>query len=90
MPVRNKTIGRSAEWESYYTPMMYDKAKKIYGPFMQKWGYEFPSSWGEYRVSRIKQEEFRLVNLLKKIYMTRLRYNDRTYARILRKLRAYL
>lgn len=90
VPIVNKTQSRKADWESYYTPDMIEKAKRIYGPFMQKWGYEFPVDWGDHRVSWIKQAEFRLVNLMKKVYLIHFRYNDQNYAKFIRVLHAQL
>ncbi len=88
VPILNKTQGREADWRSYYTPPMIEKAKRVYGPFMMKWGYEFPDTWGEYRVSWKKQMEFRFVTLMMSIYLSNFRYSERTYARIVRELRA--
>jgi hypothetical protein len=88
--VVNKTQGRESDWTSYYTPEMIGKAKVIYGPFMEKWGYDFPPAWGEHKVSWKKNFEFRIVNEMKKFYLLHLRYNDKTYAKMIRKLHAYL
>lgn len=90
VPVTNKTQNRKANWESYYTPRMVEKAKRICGPFMHKWGYEFPPEWGDHQVSWQKQLEFRLANVMKKIYLVHFRYNDGPYARTVRKLHAQL
>lgn len=90
LPVVNKTQGRESDWTSYYTPQMIEKAKVIYGPFMEKWGYEFPSTWGEHKVSWRKNFEFQIVNQMKKLYLIHLRYNDKNYSKLIRKLHAYL
>ncbi len=45
LPKGNATKGREeASFESYYEPVK-DHAVKIFGPFMQQWGYAFPASW---------------------------------------------
>jgi hypothetical protein len=90
IPVLNKTRERKVDWISYYTPNMIDKARIVYGPFMQKWGYDFPKSWGQYRISRRKQLEFHLVILMKRVYLMYFRYNDRSYAKAVRVLNAHL
>lgn len=90
LPVVNKTAGRNADWASYYEPQIIEEVKTMCGPFMQKWGYEFPDVWGDHTVSQRKQLEFQLVNLMKRTYLIHLRYNDRAYARLLRKLHAAL
>lgn len=90
VPIVNKTQGRDASWKSYYTPKMIEKAKRVYGPFMQKWGYEFPESWGDHCVSHRKMAEFHLVNMMKKTYLIHFRYNHKIYAKFVRLLNAEL
>jgi hypothetical protein len=90
LPVRNKTQGRNADWTLYYTPLTIEKAKRIYGPFMKKWGYEFPTEWGDYRVPGIDQLEFRLVTMMKYIYLVYFRYNEKSYAKLVRILHSHL
>lgn len=90
VPVTNKTQNRKTNWQSYYTPPMIEKAKRICGPFMQKWDYKFPPEWGDHEVSSIKKLEFRLANIMKKIYLVHFRYNDKPYAQTVRKFHAQL
>lgn len=90
LPRKNKTKGRRSDWESYYTPRMIEKAKIIYGPFMERWGYEFPASWGDLKVSRRKRFEYKLVNRLKLWYLMDIRYNNSIPSIIIRKSHAYL
>jgi hypothetical protein len=67
---------------------MYAKAKRIYGPFMRKWKYDFPQGWGDYEVSKTREAEYGLSVAMKKFYLTRIRYSDATYAKFGRKLNA--
>jgi len=90
VPVRNKTKEKKSDWESYYTPKMIEKAKRIYGPFMKKWGYAFPPEWGTYQIPVRKNMEFTIVNLMKKIYMVNFRYSDHRYANFVRKIHSKL
>lgn len=90
VPVTNKTEGKRADWESYYTPGTIAQAKRVFGPFMKEWGYDFPPAWGDYHVSWLDQAEFRFVRRLRNAYLGRFRYNDRAYARPVRWLRANL
>ena len=90
VPVAKKTKGREADWTSYYTPDIIDQAKKVCGPFMKKWGYEFPPGWGEHRISQASQLEYRLVSALRNAYLTHFRYSNRAHARIIRLLRSHL
>lgn len=45
LPVVNKT-DRQKHFSEYYTPDIYQLAARVFGPFMKKWGYEFPTAWG--------------------------------------------
>jgi hypothetical protein len=90
VPVANKTKGKRENWESYYTPEIRVQACRSFGPFMQKWGYEFPADWKEYQASLINGAEFRFVSFLRNIYSSHFRYSDRPYARFARMLRAHL
>jgi hypothetical protein len=42
IPKVNKTQGKDKPFDSYYPRELVDRAKRICGPFMRKWGYEFP------------------------------------------------
>jgi hypothetical protein len=90
VPLVNKTRGRETDWVSYYTPDIIERAKKTCGPFMERWDYEFPPGWGEYKVSWITRAQDRLVSVLRTAYLTRFRYSNKPYARIIRRLRARL
>ncbi len=90
VPVTNKTKGRRASWETYYSPRTYEKAKKVFGPAMKKWGYDFPESWGAHRVTWFDQGKYLLVNEAKKFYHSRFRYNESAFARFIRRLRAQI
>jgi len=46
LPVVNKTGEKREAFWSYYTPEVQDYARRIFGPFMKEWGYEFPPEWG--------------------------------------------
>jgi len=50
LPIVNKTGERNKDFWSYYTPEIRDQAQWVFGPFMKKWGYEFPPEWGSCHV----------------------------------------
>jgi hypothetical protein len=70
LPVRNATRERKKDFWSYYTPAMIPRAKRVFGPFMKQWGYQFPPEWGEANVTWLNQFEFEIFTLLKKIKWT--------------------
>lgn len=90
LPIVNRTPGRRMEWEAYYTPDLIKQAKDVCGPFMRKWGYEFPSDWGDYRASWYSQARYNLFCLLQEVYVTRFRYSQSASAMLVRRLRAQL
>lgn len=67
LPSSNRTGGKK-DFLSYYTPEIQDQAKKVFGPYMKKWGYEFPSSWGDSSIPLSRQAEFYLHGIPRKFY----------------------
>lgn len=88
VPVRNKTKGKRRAWQEYYTPDIIPQARRIFGPLMQNWGYDFPSGWGSLRISHTGKLSYYLLRRLKYLYFLHLRYNNTPAATILRRLRA--
>lgn len=68
LPVRNKTPERKNKYYSYYTPATIARAKRVFGPYMKKWGYEMPASWGDDSIPWWNQLEFRAFTFLRSIY----------------------
>lgn len=91
LPVIKRTPGKRREWQSYYdTPEVIAYAKDVFGPFMKRWGYQFPEGWGGYNHSWARELEFKLMTFAAGRYLLHVRYSDRLYARVLRLLRARL
>ena len=74
LPVRNVTGGRRRDFAAYYTPETIGRAKWVFGPFMRRWGYGFPSEWGEARLSRWAEAQFRVLGVLRAFYWRHLRF----------------
>ena len=45
MPHGNKTAERSSDFLNYYSRSSQVRARRIFGPFMEEWSYEFPDWW---------------------------------------------
>lgn len=73
LPSSNKTGGREKDFLAYYTPETIARAKWVFGPFMDEWGYEFPSEWGDEPVPWLSWMEFHCLNLFRTIYWKYLR-----------------
>ena len=67
LPVINIT-NEKGHFRSYYTPEIYAHAKYVFGPFMKRWGYEFPSMFGDSRVPLSSEILFRFLGIIRKIY----------------------
>jgi len=72
LPVANRTA-RKRDFTVYYTPRIIDRAKRVFGPYMHQWGYQFPPGWGDSKVSRITWVEFRILRVARLFYWTQLR-----------------
>lgn len=73
LPLANQTGGKHRDFWSYYTPETIPHAKRIFGPFMKKWGYEFPQEWGATEVAWWNQMEFEFFNLFRNVYWKHLK-----------------
>lgn len=73
LPERNVTGERKKEYWMYYTPEIIPRARRIFGPFLKQWGYEFPKEWGEQPISFWNQVEFEFFNLFRRVYWSVLR-----------------
>ncbi len=91
VPVTNRTtIGKRADWTSYYPPEIIEQAKRVCGPYMSKWGYEFPESWGVYQPAMTANVNYILWRELRKLYTENIRYRDGKPASFIRWLRGRL
>jgi hypothetical protein len=73
LPVVNPTSGKSRDYLAYYTPDIVDRAKRVFGPYMKQWGYDFPANWGETAIPWYHQVEFEFYNLFRGLYWRYLR-----------------
>jgi hypothetical protein len=66
LPVVNRTAEKGRDFWSYYTPEIRDQAKRVFGPFMRRWGYGFPSEWGDTSVPWRSQLLFHIAGFLRR------------------------
>lgn len=74
LPLMNQTARRSRSYISYYTPATIPHAKRIFGPFMREWGYEFPREWGDTTEPWWTRLEYDFLNIWRTLYWKHLRY----------------
>ena len=74
LPERNPTAKRKRDYAMYYSDETIPRAKRIFGPFMQIWDYEFPPEWGDASVSWWNRLAFDFVNIFRRVYWRYLRF----------------
>ncbi|MBN1815502.1 MAG: sulfotransferase family 2 domain-containing protein [Anaerolineae bacterium] len=90
LPVVNPTADKRP-FLSYYTPEIWDHATWVFGPFMQKWGYDFPPEWGSGSIPLSSQALFHALvayrNLRRRYLKPRSTFFVRSLDRLLENLR---
>jgi hypothetical protein len=73
LPQRNATTERKKDFSEYYTPDVVPHARRIFGPYLRQWGYEFPASWGNEPLSNWNQVEYHFYTFFRRLYWIFLR-----------------
>lgn len=74
IPQANKTAEKTKTfWEYYESDKAKRRAKFIFGPYMQQWGYDFPASWEKFKVPFYAFWLYHFFNLLRKFFWNYLR-----------------
>jgi hypothetical protein len=73
LPVINPTTSRRREFASYYTPAARRRARRVMGPYMRRWGYEFPADWEIEPPSQVHQIEYSMFSALARAYWVHVR-----------------
>ena len=48
LPIANKTDGKNKDTNQYYTKEIQKRASYVFGPFLERYGYNIPTEW-QYR-----------------------------------------
>ncbi|NJN96773.1 MAG: hypothetical protein HC875_23015 [Anaerolineales bacterium] len=83
LPLVNPTKNREGSYLSYYPPTLQAEAKRVFGPFMRKWGYQFPSEWGDASFPWSSQLGFKALGLGRQFYFRYLSARANTPARLI-------
>jgi hypothetical protein len=75
LPLVNPTAAKSRDYLSYYTPDLHLQARWVFGPYMKKWGYDFPPEWDDSYVPRLSQIQYHLLGVVKRFYWKHLKQN---------------
>ena len=76
LPVLNATPGKDQAWEAHYSPEAFRRAVWIFGPYMKRWDYRFPASWGTVRVPWWSRVLYRIAHGVRRLYWTQFRFAD--------------
>lgn len=68
LPRKNITGSRSEDFYQYYPEDTWRRAKWVYGPYMKKWGYEFPPQWNVGDPGTINMLVYHATNLFRGLY----------------------
>lgn len=74
IPPINATEGRGDNFASWYPESLRAHAARVFGPYMQAWGYELPSGWPAIDASFGGRVIFRADTLLRQFYFRHLHY----------------
>jgi len=66
LPVVNKTAGKEKDLSFYYSNEVRDRAISVFGPFMQKYNFDFPINWGNINIPLISIIRFNIFGLIRK------------------------
>ena len=67
LPFANKTSGKKEDALEYYTDEIKDLAIFVFGPFLEKYNYSFPPSWGKVKLSIKSRVQFKTLGFLRRI-----------------------
>jgi hypothetical protein len=84
LPLVNKTREKE-HFLTYYSPEIVGRAKRVFGPFMEEWGYKFPPEWGDCSVSWSNRMLYSGLNVLRNFYWRYVRWSPNTAGKWLRK-----
>jgi hypothetical protein len=73
LPSRNATGERERSFASYYTPPARRRARRVFGPYMRRWGYEFPADWELPAPSTLHELSYLAFSRVARAYWTHIR-----------------
>jgi len=76
LPFQNKSISKKKHLKEYYTKDVINRSVMVFGPFLKKYGYEFPDYFNNPKVSRKNLLWFTVISQLKKLKYT---FSNKSY-----------
>lgn len=76
LPVVNRTPGKEGDFRAFYPPEIRERAVRVFGPYMERWGYEFPPDWDVGRPPLWSRVAFRALRPVRRFYWRRVGYRS--------------
>lgn len=73
LPHINPTGQRARGFASYYSPAAIRRARRVMGPYLERWGYAFPESWNIERPTRMHRLGYQGFSRVAQVYWRALR-----------------
>lgn len=73
LPVVNRTSSRDRDFSSYYSPAAIRRARRVMGPYMERWGYAFPAAWNVKPPTRTHRIQYAIFSFFARLYWRYLR-----------------
>ncbi len=73
LPVRNRTVAKEDDFQVHYTPETRKRATWVFGPYMQRFGYDFPENWRVERLPVSSRMTYHALSVPRRIYWDLLR-----------------
>jgi hypothetical protein len=68
LPLANATAKRDRDYRQYYPPRTWKRARRVFGPYMTRWGYEFPAEWQVGQPSLSERATYGVFSFFAKLY----------------------
>ena len=73
LPVANRTGARDEDFATYFDAAARRHARRVFGPYMRRWGYAFPDDWEVEPPSRWHEVQYAIVNRIGTLYWRHVR-----------------
>ena len=73
LPAANTTSSRGRDFTAYYDQRSRRHARRVFGPYMRRWGYRFPDEWDLEPPGRWHELQYRAVNAIGGVYWRHIR-----------------
>lgn len=73
LPVVNPTSGRERDYAPYYVPAVRARARRVFGPYMERWAYRFPTAWEIGEPTRGDRLAYRAYSFFASLYWQHIR-----------------